>query len=177
VDTLGLEVFAVLRHEEYTGGRCVLGYCDIAGGAQALVEGTERKILLREVYRFDVDMRGCTVKALSDRRIAVVHGFPMHPGARLPECILKRTSRGHFVREEVLNDHSTYTLSTFLGEELYHSTPLSFFLASKQGLACWSFRSCSREMGVEEYYFLVEELSCHEETKRWHPKTQKTVRF
>jgi hypothetical protein len=99
IDTLGLEVFAVLRHEEYTGGRCVLAYCDIATSVQGMVEGNDRRIVLREVYRFDGDMRHCTIKALPDRRVALVHGFPMHLGARLPECILKRTTRGHFVRE------------------------------------------------------------------------------
>jgi hypothetical protein len=177
VDTLGLEVYAVVRHEEYTAGRFVLAHCDISGSVQGLVEEHERRIVLREIYRFDGDIRHCSLKVLPDRRVALVHGFPMHPAADIPECLLKRTARGHYVREEIRNDFASYTLNNFLSEPTYRSTPLSFFFTSKQAVVSWSFRSSSRGVGEEEYFFLVEELNWREEGKRWRLKGLKTVKF
>lgn len=39
VDTLGLEVYAVIRHEEYTRGRYILAHCDTSTTVQVMLEG------------------------------------------------------------------------------------------------------------------------------------------
>lgn len=101
-------------------------------------------------------MRHCTLKVLPDHRVALIHSFPMHPSPQpLPECLLKRTVRGHFVREDIKNDYSSYALTGFLAQEVYRSRPVTFFFTNKQAVVAWSFLSSSRGVGEEEYFFLV----------------------
>lgn len=81
MDVYGLEIYAIIRHKEYTNNKYVLVYADLTTSIQSLIDDTVRKIKLREIYRFDDCISHHTIKALPEKKITVIHSFPLHRNA------------------------------------------------------------------------------------------------
>jgi hypothetical protein len=74
LDVCGLDVYALIEHQEYTCGRYVLAHLDLAANVQRIMDEEDYNIFLEQVYEFDHPLPHHIVKALSARKVAIVHG-------------------------------------------------------------------------------------------------------
>jgi hypothetical protein len=54
-----------------------MGYCDLSNSLQSMLDEGNTVILLREVYRFDNNLYLQALKALPDKRVAIIHSFSL----------------------------------------------------------------------------------------------------
>lgn len=79
LDVCGLDVYALIEHQEYTCGRYVLAHLDLATVVQRMMDEEDYNIYLEQVYEFDYPLPHHIVKVLSARRVAIVHGLNFSP--------------------------------------------------------------------------------------------------
>ena len=75
-----------------------MGYCDLSNSIQGMLDEGNTVILLREVYRFDDNLYLQALKALPDKRVAVIHSLPLNEKAKFSDFILRKTCKGSFIR-------------------------------------------------------------------------------
>ena len=94
-DVNGSSVYGLLQHPVFTEGECVLGFFDmneLSGGNSK--EGKCSEVVLKQIYKFDEDVRHNIMIAANATSVVVLHGRVFDPSAKICEMIIKKKTRG-----------------------------------------------------------------------------------